>query len=212
MCRKRAFAKGMMLFGLALTLAACARFGGRSDRADKAEAGNGPAAAEADRDDLETTLRRAVRRRIEAAPDTASDRHGTLVRRRPYFCKEYDVYPDGDRDPSVLITETESRTAPYMASVKVAKQRYATKYRRNKDEARADGNFLRSTGVETLSYEYRGGRWTLRGSFLLIDKTEENIPGEWVPVQPQVPQGAAADAPERKGWWGRTWSTITGRD
>jgi len=212
MCRKRAFAKGIMLCGLALTLAACARFKGRDHRTDAAETGTGPAAAEVDRGDIETSLRRVVRRHVEAAPDTASDRHGTLVHRKPYFYKEYAVYPDGDGDLRVLITETESRTAPYMASVKVAKQRYATEYRRNKDDARADDSFLRNTGVETLSYEYRGGKWTFRGGFFLVDKTEEDVHGEWVPVQPQVRQGAGADAPERKGWWGRTWSTITGKD
>ncbi|HOZ45311.1 MAG TPA: hypothetical protein PLO37_01310 [Candidatus Hydrogenedentes bacterium] len=162
--------------------------------------------------DIEAALRQEVESMIASAPSAMDNSLGEFVRKKPYFLKEYGIYPEGSKSYSLLITETESRTATHVASVRLAKIRFATEASRRKDEARADDNFLRETGTETRSYEYHNGRWNLLGSFFVVKKTEENVNGEWVPVERQVAPASAIDEEDAgQGWWKRAWSRITGR-
>jgi len=130
------------------------------------------------------------------------------VFRRPYFFKEYSVYPDGADEFDADIRETESRTAPVVANVTLEKQRFATRLHRKRAEAAADENFLRDTGVETMTFEWRGGQWKRVGTLFVAEKTEEYVNGEWVPPQEEIQRTVAEE--ERPGWWGRTWGKITG--
>ena len=163
------------------------------------------ASADADR---EAELRQLVKRHIETAQRTQDEREAELIRRHPYFYKEYGVYPGGSDNYEVDIQESELRTVPYLANVRIEKMRYATRFHRNRNEAAADSNFLRDTGVETLSYQWRGNAWKRVGALFVAEKTEENVNGEWVPPQEEIKRTVAQE--EEKGWWGRTWSKVKG--
>ena len=168
-------------------------------------------AATASASELEAELLQLVRKHLEEAEADSSSNQGRIIRKRPYYYKEYSNYVDSVSDAEVLLTETESRTSPYLADVKLEKKRYATRLHRQREEARVDSNFLRDSGTETLSYELRNGRWTRVGSFFLAEKTEEEVNGEWVTVQRQIQRTVQAEEPN-PGWFSKTWSRISGRE
>jgi hypothetical protein len=190
---------------LAVTLACCScamlRGGGGPQASDAVTAESG-----------EAELKDVVRHHIRSAADSESESRGKLVRKKPYFFKEYAVYPGGPDAFDITMHETESITAPYIADVKVEKQRYATQFHRKKQEAKADDGFFRAKGTETLTYEFRNGKWRKMGSLFVAATVEENVNGEWVLLEEAAQRSIAAqETEEAKGWWGRTWSAITGR-
>jgi hypothetical protein len=196
--------------GLLMTLPACSIFRGGGE---PAPAGGDGALGEAETGaagDPRDALDSVVAKHVAATARQEDEGRRRLVKRHPYFLKEYDVYPEGSDTLDTTIRETESRTAPYVADVKLTKQRFATEMQRKKDEARADDNFFRETGTETLTFEYRNGRWVKVGSLFVIERREENINGEWVPVKEEVDRALAAEEAD-KGWLGRFWETVTGR-
>lgn len=187
---------------VAVLAAGCASRGGQSP--EDAVTVSSAAAV----DEREGELRQLVRRHIESAQRNQSEAQADLIHRRPYFYKEYGIYPNGAEDFEVDIQESESRSAPYLANVRIEKIRYATRFHRKRDEANSDSNFLRDTGVETVSYQWRGGAWKRVGALFVAEKTEENVNGEWVPPREEIKR--TVEQEEEKGWWGRTWSKITG--
>ena len=119
-------AASSLLASLALALGSCALFGGGHADTDDAEI-----AAEADAGDLEGSapdhearLRAMVRKRIESGGDAALERRDKLVHRQPYWYKQYDAFPEGPDAFQVLMQQTESRAAPYIADVALPKTRY----------------------------------------------------------------------------------------
>ena len=58
-------------------------------------------------DNHEAELRSIVRAHIEAANRHQDKRRSKVVHRRPYFYKEYDVYPDDTDTFSTVLQETE---------------------------------------------------------------------------------------------------------
>jgi hypothetical protein len=198
---------------VALATASCARLGlddwrwGRGDKSEPAaaavEAPAAPVVSEADREAL---LREAVREHVAAN----SGDQAKLVRRRPYFYKEYSVYPGGAEAARVNITETDSRLKPYIASVELDKQRFATRLHRERGEAEADNDFLRDTGTEKLSYEWRGGHWERAGSFFTAGVTEQQVNGQWEALPPTEKRTVAAEEEESQGFFKRAMSLITG--
>lgn len=198
-----------VLFAAGLALTGCLHLGGSKHKSSPAAAASEAAPAQ---EDHVAALDAVVRKHIAEAPASVDNAHGKFVRRKPYYFKEYALYPDGPGSFKTIISETESRTAPYLADVKLAKVRYATRLHQKKDEARSDENYLREKGVETLSYEYRNSAWTLLGSFFVIDDTEENVNGEWVPVAPEIKKASSGEDTEKQGWFKRTWSWLLGRD
>lgn len=210
MNRQRLVICGCVLFATGLALTGCSHLSGAKHEASSLA--STPEAAAPAREDHVAALDRAVNEHIAGAPANVDNAQGKFVRRKPYYFKEYALYPDGPGSFKTFISETESRTAPYLADVKLAKVRYATRLHQKKDEARSDENYLRETGVETLSYEYRNSAWALLGSFFVIDKTEENVNGEWVPLEPEVRKATSGEDAEKQGWFKRTWSRLLGRD
>ena len=180
------------------------------EKSDPPEAAVEEAAViEAPAADPETELRAVVRREIEALDHTGAIDRDNVIRRRPYWLKEYVEYPDDASNLEVQVTETESRTKPFIADVKVPKVRFATKLHRDRQAAQQDTNFYRHTGTETLTYEYRNGRWVRVGSLFVADASEENVGGQWVQVQPE--EQTVLQPEEEHGWFGRTWRGILGR-
>ena len=185
----------------------CGTFGGKTN--DTAEVvPSAPVSGDADR---EARLREAVDSYIQSTGKSSDDASGKLEHKKPYYFKEYYLYPNGSAQASIDIQETESRTVPYRASVKVDKQRFATKLHRKRDEAVADSNYARDTGAETLTFEMRNGRWYRAGSLFVAESTEEFVNGEWVPAKEEVERTVAAEEEQSDNWWRRAWSTMTGR-
>ncbi|GMV93752.1 MAG: hypothetical protein AMXMBFR82_35300 [Candidatus Hydrogenedentota bacterium] len=135
---------------------------------------------------------------------------GQVIKRNPYYYKEYSLYPEGASNLTVDIQEKESRTVPYVGQVEVSKQRFATRLHRKRDEASADSNFLRDTGTETITFELRSQRWVRVGSLFVAERTEELVNGEWVPAQEEVERTVAEEETDGN-WFQRAWSSITGR-
>ena len=115
-------------------------------------------------DDWKAQVTALVKRQMGSAAGSREADQQKVVRRQPYYFKEYAVYPEDSREVNVELTETDSRSKPCIANAKVAKVRYATRLHRNRSEAERDANFLRDTGTETITYELRNGRWTRVGS------------------------------------------------
>lgn len=195
-------------FGLLLTAVSCGTFGGGGGNAGVATAPSAPVEGDADRD---ARLREAVDNYIQATGQASSDATGKLQHKKPYYFKEYYLYPSGSAQAAIDIQEIESLTVPYRASVKIDKQRFSTKMHRKRDEAVGDSNYARDTGAETLTFEMRNGRWYRAGSLFVAEKTEEFVNGEWVPAQEEVERTVAAEEEASESWWRRAWATMTGR-
>lgn len=205
----------VLVFGLlTAVLCSCSMFR-RGDKPSAAAAtDSGQAAVQADTstgDDVEARLKSAVTDYIKQAGSSEGGGNGRLIRKDPYFLREYVIYPDGAEKFEVRLRETESRTAPYLADVVASKQRFATQLHRKKEDAKADGNLFRSTGTETMTYELRNGRWVRTGSLFVAKTVEENVNGEWVPVEEKVQNTLATEERPEGSWLGRAWSSISGR-
>lgn len=202
---------GLVIVGL-ISLSSCATVRGwrggddGASAAPQAEAALDVAASEAE---SRAQLVALVDAYIDAANADSRDNEDRIIRKRPYFYKEYNSYPGRATDAEIELTETDSRTSPFIADVQLERIRYATRYHRSRDDARLDSSFLRDTGTETLTYELRNGRWTRVGSFFLAEATEEQVNGNWVPVQRVLQREVQTEEPEQ-GWFGRTWSRISG--
>lgn len=164
-------------------------------------------------EDIEAALREAVRKHIQAAGTNAGDsspKDARLVYSRPFYFREYAVYPGGNQSIELDLRETDSVTEPYAADVRLEKVDFVTRPRRKRADAEADGDFFRRTGVETLTYKFKNGRWVNVGSLFEARKVEEYAGGQWIPVEEEVHQTVAVDE-ERRGILGRVWSSIFGR-
>ena len=140
-----------------------------------------------------------VRDEIAAASGRAKAK---FVSRKPYFYKTYAEYPDGPGSYTVDMRDSYSRTAPMSADVTIGKYRYSTRFSRNRELARQDENYLRDTGEETVSLEFRNGKWRRLGSLFVADRTEELDNGEWVRVRKDTP-AVPGDTTEKAGRFNR---------
>lgn len=207
---------GLVLLCLALTgLWGCASGGGWFGRGgtpspvvEEEAAAPSVQAEQPSREELERRLADLVRGEIASTMRNRESDANQVIRRRPYFYREYAVYPDGANHPGITIIEQESRTAPLIADVEVPKQRFSTKMHRRRDAAVADRNFFRDTGAETMTFEYRNNRWVRVGSLFVADRTEELVNGEWVPLRESV-ERAVSD--EDDGWFSRQWNRVRER-
>lgn len=185
--------------------------GGDLHDAGAPDAGPVVVEAEASSGDIETALRDAVASYVRSENSLRDEKKSRVIYRSPYYFKEYNEYLEAPADADVLIKESESKTTPYTADVTLRKHRFATRMHRERGEAISDGNFLRDTGVETLTFELRAGRWQKAGSLYVAERTEENVNGEWVAVEEKVQRTIAAEEAASDTWFSRVWSTVTGR-
>lgn len=158
--------------------------------------------------EAQARLKEIVREQILAGQQTPEAKTIPIIRRRPYYFREYAVYPDGPEDFEIEFREVDSRTRPLMSEVRLNKIRYSTRMHRKYDRAAADTNFLRDTGVEVLVYEWHNGRWTRTGAIFNAQKTEEQIDGVWQPRRDEIVR--VDPAAEQPGWFGRMWERIRG--
>ena len=199
-----------LLLLTSLLLTSCAWWRGDPGSPERGPGDNETrAGATTDRAQLERRLRELVAERVQFHENrTTGD--GTLIFRNPYWLKEYVTYPGGTSAMTVEIRETQSQMSPFTGTVRLDKQRFATKMYRRQDEAAADTNFLRDTGTEVLTYEFRHGRWVRIGALFTAEVTEQREGGSWVRVEPEV-RADMVPRPEPEGIFSRTWSRILGR-
>lgn len=204
---------GLLILGM-VTMSSCATVrgwrGGERDGSAAETSATEALDTSVSEQESQAQLRRLVDEYIARAEADRKSNPDRILRRRPYFFREYSEYPVRAADAEIEMTAQDSRTSPFVADVRLERIRYATRYHKSRDAARLDENFLRDTGTETLNYELRNGRWTRVGSFFLAEATEERVGGEWTPVQRVLQREIAVAEPEQ-GWFGRTWSRITGR-
>lgn len=205
----RAFTAAAMAMSC-LAMASCAHFGGKDKKASDAPAAMEAAPAPKTEADYKAELLAVVDTMTKAANDATEEQRGRVIRRKPYFYREYSVY-DTTGDSKVILQQKEKKSSPYIADVVLKKERFATRLHRKRAEAQGDVSFLRDTGAETLTYEWRSGQWVRTGSIFVADKSEENINGEWLPVKETVKRTVAAEEEKSEGFLKRFWYTITGR-
>lgn len=161
--------------------------------------------------DMEQALRATVQKQLQAADSVSVQtppQNARLIYSRPYYYKEVAVYPNKEFD--VEMRETDSLTEPYAAIVRVEKVLFVTEMKRKRADAEADNHFLRQTGVETLYYRFKNGRWINSGSRFESEKTEEFAGGQWTPVQEKKTE-VFAKGQKEQGVLGRIWSTVFGK-
>ena len=196
----------------AAELQGCTTMRGWTGRGKGAEpavlAGQTEPAPRAAAEDPETTVRRTGERDGAAMDPLSAADHNPRIRRRPDWHKEYVEYPENANNLRIDLQETESRTRPYIADVKLRKIRFATRPVRDRAQAAADTDFLRHTGEETLTYENRNGRWVRVGSLFVADSTEQRVAGNWQQVEEQREQMTTQEP--KRGFFNRSLSWITG--
>lgn len=190
----------MVLVLAVASLSGCG--GGEKDIERSLTSGGGGESDTSAADEYEVRLRSMVERELESAHREQGKSSAKVSFKRPYYFREYAVYSDEVNDFELDFTERDSRIAPLTANMTVDKVRFATRFHAKKDEARADDNFLRGTGTETVSYELRNGRWHRVGSLYVANTSEEFVDGVWQPIL-ELPSRPESEPEEPKGWWQR---------
>lgn len=204
MIRVPTLKKATAIACMALILSACA---GSKDKKLKSNVqAPGIDFAKATPEESEAELRGLVEALVQSAPSDEDPDAARFLKRAPYYFKEYTVYPEGTKGYTLDMHEKESKTAPYAAEVTLAALRYSTRLEKSREVARNDSNFYRATGVKTLSFELRNGKWRRRGSFYETEEKEEFVEGKWV-LASEVRPSAVSHEPEQ-GWFGRTWDRV----
>lgn len=155
------------------------------------------------KEDYIAELRKIIDNEIKYS---ASVDKNKVYRKKPYYWKNYAIYDS--QSPEIDIQETESKSKPYIARVKLTKTLYYTKLHRNRRDAEEDKNLIRSTGVETSTYELRNGRWIKIGSTFIPEKTEKYQGNQWVPIkEEEVTKEQSLEQP-KEGFFKRIRSWI----
>lgn len=183
---------------LLLSSAGCGRFRNNDKRARVT--GDTGIAAPVDTVDYPATLHAAVQRNVDNEAQRSAADHNRVIRRKPYWYKTYSEYGDIPPADNLIIQDSASRTVPYRADVRVKKVRFATELTRTRDAARLDSYFIRDTGEEIVSYEFRSGQWHRVGSLFVAERSEELRDGEWVAVRRAEPR-TLSEVKEQVGWF-----------
>lgn len=194
---------------LAAGLCSCSIFRhGKSEAGAVAPVAAEPSVPAVSDSDREAALVKTAQQAIDSANRQGAEQRDAVVQRKPYFFKAYDVYAGSAEDAKVVIQEKDSHSLPYVADVTIDKQRFATRLHRKRMDAERDSSFLRETGTETVTYEYRNGKWKRAGSLFVAEKKEEQVNGEWAAVKEEPKPEIKSE--ETRGWLRKTWSAITG--
>lgn len=186
-------------FSYVLCAAACVFAAGCASTGSKS-ASDAVVTAAPTAEEYQAQLRELVEADLAQARAQQGVENTELLFKRPYYYREYVEYPGGVGVYSLDFTEKESRTTPMTAELEVEKIRYATRPQTSRENARGDENFLRSTGIDTISYELRSGEWRPVGSLFLASAMEENQDGTWVQVHEQRRlTGSLTEEPT--SWW-----------
>ena len=189
---KNKFAQVLIIGLIVVSMPACSMF----------RSGNGgalPASIEAGDADHEDRLRALVDDSLVKMQRNDSPGTAQTVFRKPYYYKESVSYPDGIDGYTLDIRASESLTTPFTAQVRLKKERFATKFHKKRNRARNDSTFFRSSGFETLSYEFRNGRWREVGTLYVATETDPQLQE----VSAQIQFEDDGEAGEKKGILGK---------
>lgn len=200
-------AVGLMVVALTGCTWAKDRWGKKSDSTEAPTVEAQASDPESARQELAGVVENYVRSENAAI----AERKDRIVYKSPYYFREYSEYPEGASGSDIVFRETDAKTAPYVADVKLRKNRFATRLHRERTEALNDTNFLRDTGEETLTFELRSGKWRKAGSLFYAERTDEFVNGEWVPAQEKIERTIASEEQSSESWFQKVWSSITGR-
>ena len=153
-------------------------------------------------DEREEQLRTLVAQDVDNERENQGEGSARLLFSKPFYYKEYWVFPDEEAVYSADFTAKESLSIPLTAEVEIEKTRFATRTHRDRGEARDDNRYLRSTGIEQASYELRHGKWRRVGSLFLAQRTEELREDQWVQVEERR-EIISIEEDEVEGFWGR---------
>lgn len=148
----------------------------------------------------ETLLADLITRDLRAAGRRPERSSSKIIFKKPFYFKEYFIYPNGEEDFDLDFTERESRTIPLSAEVSIEKNRFATRVHRKREDARLDENFLRDSGSETISYELRNGKWHRLASLYVAARTEESVEGEWQSIGERAELPVLETEEPKDGW------------
>jgi hypothetical protein len=199
----------VLLMIVAVTAMSCATLFHGGSGQDASEATVQPPIASPS--DHEAHLLSVVDKHLQSVREKSAD-DARLIRRKPYFNKEYAQYIGQVTGGDITMLKLESRTKPYRAEVRLNKQRFSTLLRRSKEEAREDQDFIRDTGTEILNYDLRGGRWYRTGSLFVAEKTEQYSNGQWRPYIKSQSTDFEMESTEAQKWYQKKWLGIFGRD
>ncbi len=190
-----------VLLAMAL-LAGCAKdnYGSNTGLIDSSFSG--------DKEEAKDHLKELVRDKIISEKEYDNPTNIPVIFRRPYYFREYAVYPDGTDGFEIEFRENDSRITPLFAEVRLNKIRYSTQMYRKYNQAATDTNFLRDTGEETLHFQWQNGRWHQTGAVFNAQNTDELVDGTWEPHHEETVR-VNPDA-EKRGWFGRAWERIRG--
>ncbi len=161
-----------------------------------------------DQEQAKEHLKDLIREKITNENQVSESSGIPVIYRRPYYFREYSVYPDGAEGFTIEFRENDLRTRPLIAEVKLNKTRYSTKMHRKQNLAASDTDFLRDTGSQTLVFEWHNGRWVQTGAIFDAEKTDEKVNGEWVAHEEEPVR--VDPAAEQRGWFGRIWERVRG--
>lgn len=155
------------------------------------------------KEDYIADLRKIIENEIKTV--STADRN-RIYRKRPYYWRNYAVYDN--QTPEIDIQETDSKSKPYIARIKLNKTLYYTRLHRNRRDAEEDKNLIRSVGTETSTYELRNGRWMKIGSTFIPEKTEKYEGNQWVPLREEEVVKEQTLEPPKEGFFKRIRSWI----
>lgn len=191
----------LVLLSAALALSACGTSGG------KAISARNEAGAAATLDDYKAQLHEIVRAEILEARREADESSAEVRNYKPHFFKEFYDYPQGVDSFEIAFTEKESRTTPLEADVSLPKLRYSTDVQRDRAAVRADSDYQRERGTETISYELRNGRWHRMGSLFVASEISVMRNGQWV-ERMEEPRTRLDPFEDDDGWFRRTLNRL----
>lgn len=160
------------------------------------------------REEAQSRLRELIKEYIQETGQSTESKSVPVIHKRPYYYREFFIYPEGPEGFQVNFKDVDSRTRPLAGEVHIKKIRYSTRMHRKYDLAAADTDFLRDMGVETLIFEWRNGRWIKTGALFEAESTEVQINGQWTPLKEKTVRISPGE--ERPGWFGRLWERIRG--
>lgn len=175
---------------LAGVLSGCAIFG-RGNSASRM-----PTSGQVNDENREEELRALIRETLAEEQQANSPQSAKLVWSRPYYFREYVVYPDGTSGYELSEVASDSKSTPYVATVTLDMERYSTRLERKRDDAAEDPTFYASSGYEKRTYELRHGRWRETGTLFIAEESNA------VPFR-AAPGSVSSTAPPRDGLMNR---------
>lgn len=152
------------------------------------------------REHHEATLRALVDRSLGDAQKVNTPATARTTFARPYYFREYSIYPKGIESYGLEMRESDSQSTPYTARIRLPQLRYTTSFEKKKSVARGESVYREASGIETRSYELRHGHWRETGS-VFVAHASELVPAEMVIAPEEVDEDSGSGVVKRLFFW-----------